>query len=114
MVAERGGLTRSFGGSGRSTGGEPGTAGSGKLIGWAGWIDAGLASPCSIESSLLVSRSIARTASHDDSAATSTVRLSASGVPAAKIAISGGLACPTPAPGAVNPARRSAWSAGMS
>jgi len=51
-----------------------------------GGIDAGNAgkgSPRSIESSRRVSRSIARTASQDDSAATSTVRLSVSGEPAA-------------------------------
>jgi hypothetical protein len=40
-------------------------------------------SPRSIESSLRVSRSIALSASHDDSAATSTVRSSASGEPTA-------------------------------
>src|SRR5665647_592695 len=49
-------------------------------------------SPRSIESSLLVSRSIARTASHDDNDPTSTVRLSASGEPAANNWISGRLA----------------------
>jgi hypothetical protein len=40
---------------------------------------------CSIESSLRVSRSIALTASHEDSAATSTVGLISSGGPAANI-----------------------------
>ena len=54
-----------------------------------GGIDAGVAggagSPRSIESSRRVSRSIALTASHDDSAVTSTVRSSASGEPAANI-----------------------------
>jgi hypothetical protein len=40
---------------------------------------------CSIESSLRVSRSIALTASQDDSAATSTLGLIVSGDPAAKI-----------------------------
>ncbi len=72
-----------------------------------GAIDAGVASPRSMESSRLVSRSIVLTASHDDNAATSTVRFSASGDPAAKIAISGGLACPAPAPGAASVARMS-------
>jgi hypothetical protein len=40
---------------------------------------------CSIESSLRVSRSIALTASQEDSAATSTFELTVSGDPAAKI-----------------------------
>jgi hypothetical protein len=51
-----------------------------------GGIEAGKAggrSPRSIASSLLVSRSIALTASHDDSDVTSTVRWSASGEPTA-------------------------------
>ena len=70
-------------------------------------------SPRSIASSRRVSRSIARTASHDDSAATSTVRLRASGEPAANNCISGRL---VDGPAAVNAssARMSAWSAGMS
>ena len=51
------------------------------LQGLAG--SAGGGSPRSIESSRRVSRSIALTASHDDSDATSTVRSSASGEPTA-------------------------------
>jgi len=89
-----GGLRRSRPGIGTSDvgwsdGSASGTAADG------GGIDAGVAaggSPRSIESSLRVSRSIALTASHDDSDATSTVRLSASGEPTANSWISGRLA----------------------
>ena len=54
-----------------------------------------------------------RTASHDDSAVTSMVRLSASGEPTASSWISGRLAVPPSAVDA-SAARMSAWSAGMS
>src|ERR1700704_941856 len=80
-----------------------------------GGIDAGNAgggSPRSIESSLRVSRSIALTASHDDSDATSIVRSSASGEPTANSWISGPLVA-APAVDA-RMARMSAWSAGIS
>jgi hypothetical protein len=87
-------------GSGASEAGDPGKAALGTTLGTklgagiggsaaGGGIDAGVAdgtgSPRSIESSRRVSRSIALTASQDDSAATSTVRSSASGEPVAKI-----------------------------
>jgi hypothetical protein len=49
------------------------------------------ASPRSMASSRRVSRSMTRTASHDDSEVTSSIGFSASGVPAAKIWISGRL-----------------------
>ena len=76
---------------GLSCGAAAGTPAEGSA-GATGGIDAGNAcgtSPRSIESSRLVSRSIARTASQDESAETSTVRSSLSGEPAAKIWISG-------------------------
>ncbi len=82
----RGATTFGFG-----DGGTAGTPAEGSA-GAAGGIDAGIAggaSPRSIESNRFVSRSIARTASHDESAETSTVRSSLSGEPAAKIWISG-------------------------
>src|ERR1700674_4869603 len=98
MAGGRGALTFGFGGSGRGTSADDGAdeAASGGLScgGRGGAVGGGVGSPRSIESSVLVSRSIALTASHDDRAATSTVRSSPSGDPAAKIAISGGLACP--------------------
>ena len=56
------------------------SAGGGSKIGAGA---GGGGSPRSMASSLRVSWSIARTASQDDKAATSTLRLSASGVPAA-------------------------------
>ena len=94
MAGGRGALTRGFGGNGRGASAGGGAASGGLSDGGTGGaIEAGVASPRSIRSSLLVSRSIALTASHDDNAATSMVRSSASGGPAAKIAISGGLAC---------------------
>ena len=70
-------------------------------------------SPRSMASSLFVSWSIARTASQDDNEATSTLRVIASGVPAANNWISGR---PLVDVGSVSAsaARRSAWSAGMS
>lgn len=52
-------------------------------------VEGGAGSPRSKASSRLVSRSIARTASQDDKADTSTLRLSASGGPAANRRISG-------------------------
>src|SRR6266702_648713 len=74
---------------------------------------AGGGSPRSMASSRRVSRSIVRTASHDDSGARSTVRLSLSGGPAANSWISGG-APESPVMIGVRLARMSAWSAGMS
>ena len=91
----RGALTLGFDGGrrgarpGRAESGWPGRNASGAPADGravAGGMEAGTAgggSPRSIESSLRVSRSIALTASQEDSAATSTVRSSASGEPAA-------------------------------
>ena len=60
-----------------------GNVGKRKAVRVRSCVPAGSGSPRSIESSRRVSRSIALTASHDDSAATSTVRSSASGEPTA-------------------------------
>ena len=97
----RGATTLGLGGVGAAGTAAKGTegediAGAGTAVAGGG-TDAGNAcgckfcgcSPRSIESSRFVSRSIARTESHDDSAETSTLRSSLSGVPAAKIWISG-------------------------
>jgi len=114
----RGGATTAFGerrGSRPGSGTSGGAAGSGKAAvdGEVAGGSAGGVSPRSMASSLRVSRSMTRTASHDDSEVTSSIGLSASGVPVAKTWISGWLVA-EPIELEERLARTSAWSASMS
>jgi hypothetical protein len=96
-------------------GGSPEFAAGGKASGGGG-VEAGITggrSPRSMASSRLVSRSMVRTASQDDSADTSMLGSSLSGVPTAKSWISGWPVAVPAELGAIE-ARMSAWSAGMS